>query len=41
MYRLIKKKQHELNAVKLTSAQSFPPFGEVILLFFNSTLQGQ
>ena len=33
--------KHELNAENLTSTQSFAPFGEVVPLFFNSTLQGQ
>ena len=37
MYHLIFRRKHELNAVNLTSTQSFPAFGEVVLLFFNST----
>ena len=40
-YHLIFQRKHELNAVNLTSAQSFPPFGEVVLLLLKSTLQRQ
>ena len=40
-YHLIFQRKHELNAANLTSAQSFPPFGEVVLLLLKSTLQRQ
>ena len=38
MYDLIFRRKHELNAVKLTSIQTFPSFGEVVPLLLNSTL---
>ena len=41
MYHLIFRRKHELNAVNLTSTQSFPPFGEVFLLLLKSTLEGE
>ena len=41
MYRLNVWRKHELNAVNWNSAQSFSPFWEVVLLFFNSTFSGQ
>ena len=34
MYHLIFQRKHALNAGNLTTAQSFPPFGEVVLFFF-------
>ena len=40
-YHLIFQRKHELNAVNLTSAQSFPSFGEVVPLLLKSTLQRQ
>ena len=33
IYHLTFCKKHELNAANLTSTQSFPPFGEVVLFF--------
>ena len=38
MYHLSFLRKHELNAVNLTSTHYFPPFEEVVVLFFNSTL---
>ena len=38
MYHLIFGIEDELNAINLTGTQSFPPLGEVVLLFFKSTL---
>ena len=35
------EKNYKLNTVSLTSTQYFNPFGEVELLCFNSTFQGQ
>ena len=37
MYHLMFQRKHALNAGNLTTVQSFPPFGEVLLLF-KSTL---
>ena len=33
MYHLIFRRKNELNSINLTGTQSFPPFGEVVLLF--------
>ena len=41
MHHLIFQRKHGFDAESLTSAQFFPPFGEVVLLFPKSTLQGQ
>ena len=35
------KSMYELNTVNVTNTKPFLPFGEEVLLFFNSTLQGQ
>ena len=39
IHHLIFQRRHGLNAENLTSAQHFPPFGEVVLLLFNSVYQ--
>ena len=41
MHHLIFQRKHELNAETLTSTQSFPPLGEVVLMLFKLTLKGQ
>ena len=38
MYHLFFRRKRELNAINITSAQTFPPLGEVVLLFSNATL---
>ena len=38
---IFQQRKYILNAYNLTSAQSFPLLGEVVLLKFNSTLQGE
>ena len=38
MHHLIFQRKHGLNAENLTGAQPFPPFQDVVLLLFKSTL---